>query len=143
LTKKTLTVRPLAERTEAPPLEKRGRGWRGAASIALAVLPVAPVLAKQPPSAVRAYTDCVLENFRHPGEEKGATFDEAQDLAKAQCGNLRPDAVAAVHRSFGKRLTVGGDDADVAAQAFLDIMVEEQTAAIWAEWHPEESSHGR
>lgn len=26
-TKKTLTVRPLEERTEAPALEKRGRGW--------------------------------------------------------------------------------------------------------------------
>ena len=25
--KKTLTVRPLEERTEAPPLQKRGRGW--------------------------------------------------------------------------------------------------------------------
>ena len=27
MTKKTLTVRPLDERTEAPELEKRGRGW--------------------------------------------------------------------------------------------------------------------
>lgn len=27
MTKKTLTVRPLEERTEAPPLQKRGRGW--------------------------------------------------------------------------------------------------------------------
>ncbi len=27
MTKKTLTVRPLEERTEAPALEKRGRGW--------------------------------------------------------------------------------------------------------------------
>ncbi len=27
MTKKTLTVRPLSERTEAPALEKRGRGW--------------------------------------------------------------------------------------------------------------------
>lgn len=27
MTKKTLTVRPLDERTEAPALEKRGRGW--------------------------------------------------------------------------------------------------------------------
>jgi very-short-patch-repair endonuclease len=27
MTKKTLTVRPLSERTEAPELEKRGRGW--------------------------------------------------------------------------------------------------------------------
>lgn len=27
MTKKTLTIRPLEERTEAPPLEKRGRGW--------------------------------------------------------------------------------------------------------------------
>jgi hypothetical protein len=25
--KKTLTVLPLSERTEAPPLQKRGRGW--------------------------------------------------------------------------------------------------------------------
>lgn len=30
--KKTLTVRPLAERTEAPPLQKRGRGWNIAES---------------------------------------------------------------------------------------------------------------
>jgi very-short-patch-repair endonuclease len=27
MTKKTLTVRPLDERTEAPPLQKHGRGW--------------------------------------------------------------------------------------------------------------------
>lgn len=27
MTKKTLTVRPLDERNEAPPLQKRGRGW--------------------------------------------------------------------------------------------------------------------
>lgn len=27
MTKKTLTVRPLEERAEAPPLQKRGRGW--------------------------------------------------------------------------------------------------------------------
>ncbi len=27
MTKKTLSVLPLSERTEAPPLEKRGRGW--------------------------------------------------------------------------------------------------------------------
>ncbi len=27
MTKKTLTVRPLDERSEAPPLQKRGRGW--------------------------------------------------------------------------------------------------------------------
>jgi very-short-patch-repair endonuclease len=30
--KKTLTVRPLSERTEAPPLQKRGRGWNIAES---------------------------------------------------------------------------------------------------------------
>ena len=27
MTKKTLSARPLSERTEAPPLQKRGRGW--------------------------------------------------------------------------------------------------------------------
>ncbi len=27
MTKKTLTVRPLEERTDAPSVEKRGRGW--------------------------------------------------------------------------------------------------------------------
>ena len=42
---------------------------------------------KPPPRAVRVYTGCVLENFRTPGAEKGSTFEEAQDLAKAQCGN--------------------------------------------------------
>lgn len=30
--KKTLTVRPVSERTEAPPLQKRGRGWNIAES---------------------------------------------------------------------------------------------------------------
>jgi very-short-patch-repair endonuclease len=32
MTKKTLTVLPLSERTEAPPLQKRGRGWNIAES---------------------------------------------------------------------------------------------------------------
>jgi hypothetical protein len=101
------------------------------------------VAAKAPPRAVKAYSACVLENVRNPGEEKSDTFDGAIDLAKSMCGNLRPAAVAAVHKAFGKRLTVGGDDADVAAQAFLDILVEEQAAAIWAKLHPEDVSHAR
>ena len=32
MTKKTLSARPLSERTEAPPLQKRGRGWNIAES---------------------------------------------------------------------------------------------------------------
>ena len=108
-----------------------------------ALLLAAPALAKTPPRAVRIYTDCVLENVRNPGEEKSDTFDGAIDLAKSMCGNLRPAAVDAVHKTFGKRLTVGGDDADVAAQAFLDLTVEEQAASIWAKLHPQDVSHAR
>jgi hypothetical protein len=98
---------------------------------------------KQPPRAVRIYTDCVLENFRHPGAEKGATFDAAQDLAKSQCGNLRPAAVNVIQRTITRNMNSGGDTPESAAQAFLDITVLEQTAGIWAEWHPEEPYHGR
>jgi hypothetical protein len=102
-----------------------------------------PTLAKQPPYAVRVYTGCVLENFRTPGAEKGATFEEAQDLAKAHCGNLRPAAVDILRRTTTRTMTKGGDDPESAAQALLDIVILEQTAGIWAEWHPEEPYHGR
>lgn len=108
-----------------------------------AILIAAPALANEPTRAVRIYTDCVTENVRNPGEEKSNSIDGAIDLAKTQCGNLRPAAVDAVRKSFGKRLTVGDDDADVAAQAFLDITVEEQAASIWAKLHPQDVSHAR
>ena len=85
----------------------------------------------------------MLENFRHPGAEKGATFDAAQDLAKAQCGNLRPAAVDVIQRTITRNMNRGGDTPESAAQAFLDITILEQTAGIWAEWHPGEVSHGR
>jgi hypothetical protein len=114
--------------------------------LAFAVLPLllaTPALAKQAPRAVRVYTGCVLENFRHPGEEQGATFDAAQDLAKAQCGNLRPAAVDVLRRTTTRTMTKGGDTPESAAQALLDITILEQTAAIWAERHPEEVYHGR
>ena len=115
-------------------------------ALALAAMPLmlaSPTLAKQPPRAVRVYTGCVLENFRTPGAEKGATFEEAQDLAKAQCGNLRPAAVDILRRTTTRTMTKGGDDPESAAQALLDIVILEQTAGIWAEWHPEEPYHGR
>jgi hypothetical protein len=98
---------------------------------------------KQPPRAVKVYTDCVLENFRHPGAEKGATYDAAQDLAKAGCGNLRPAAVDVIRHTITRNMNSGGDTPESAAQAFLDITILEQTAGIWAEWHPEEPYHGR
>ncbi len=112
-------------------------------ALALAVLLASPALAKQPPRAVQVYTGCVLENFRHPGAEKGATFNAAQDLAKAQCGNLRPAAVDVIQHTITHNMTRGGDTPESAAQAFLDISVLEQIAGIWAEWHPGEVYHGR
>lgn len=112
-------------------------------AIVLMALLATPALAKQPPRAVRVYTGCVLENFRHPGAEKGATFDAAQDLAKAQCGNLRAAAVDVVQRTITRNMNSGGDTPESAAQALLDINILEQTAGIWAEWHPEEPYHGR
>ncbi len=112
-------------------------------ALALAALLSAPALAKPPPRAVRVYTGCVLENFRHPGAEKSATFDGALDLAKSQCGNLRPAAVDVTQRTITRNMTRGGDTPESAAQAFLDISVLEQTAGIWAEWHPGEVYHGR
>jgi hypothetical protein len=98
---------------------------------------------KKPPRAVRVYTGCVLENFRHPGAEKGATFDAAQDLAKSQCGNLRPAAVEVLQRTLTRNMKSGGDTPESAAQALLDITILEQTAGIWAEWYPDEVYHGR
>ncbi len=98
---------------------------------------------KKPPRAVRVYTGCVLENFRNPGAEKGATFDAAQDLAKSQCGNLRPAAVEVVQQTITRNMNSGGDTPESAAQALLDITILEQTAGIWAEWHPDEVYHGR
>ena len=109
----------------------------------LAALLAAPALAKQPPRAARVYTDCVLDAFKHPGAEKGATFDDARDLARVQCGNLRPAAVEAVRRTFTAGMTRGGDDPESAAQSMLDIVILEQTAEVWAARHPGERYHGR
>lgn len=99
--------------------------------------------AKEPPRAARIYLTCVLKNFRHPGEERSDNFEEAQQLAAAQCGNLRPAAIEMLQRKATRNMTQGGDDPELAAQALLDIMVLEQSAAIWAEWHPQEIYHGR
>ncbi len=102
----------------------------------------APAAAKEP-RKVKIYVNCVLDAFRNPGEETSDKYDVALDLAKAQCGNLHPAALAAVKKHFGKKFARTGDDPDVASQAFLDIMVGEQTATIWAEKHPDEVSHAR
>lgn len=101
-----------------------------------------PVAAKEP-RKVKIYVNCVLDAFRNPGEETSDKYDEALDLAKAQCGNLRPAATEAVKKHFGPKLARSGDDPEDAAQAFLDIMVGEQTATIWAEKHPDDVSHAR
>ncbi len=112
------------------------------AALALALSPNA-AQAKNPPKAVRIYNQCVLDAFRNPGEETSDKYDEALDLAKAQCGNLRPAATEAVKKYFGPKLARSGDDPEDAAQALLDIMVGEQTATIWAEKHPDDVSHAR
>ena len=112
-------------------------------ALAVMALLATPALAKQPPRAVSRYTDCVNHAFRHPGAEKGSNFEEAQELAKVQCGNLRNDAVAAMRRTITRRMTQNGDDPETAAQAMIDIVILEQTAGIWAEWHPNEIYHGR
>ena len=111
--------------------------------LVLAVLFASPALASKPPRAAVRYTDCVIEAFRHPGAERGDTFNEAQDLAKAQCGNLRPAAVDVVQKTITRNMNSGGDTPESAAQALLDITILEQTAGVWAEWHPEEPYHGR
>lgn len=112
------------------------------AILALVLAPL-PAMAKQPPKAVRIYSNCVIENFREPGEETSENFDQALSLAKAMCGNLRPAAVDVLTRTTTRNMTKGGDTPESAAQAFLDIFVHEQAAAIWAEKHPEDDSHGR
>ena len=112
-------------------------------SAAVPILLAGTATPKKPPRAVRIYTECVLENFRHPGEEKSDKFDEAQELATAQCGNLRPAAVAVIQRTITRNMNSSGDTPESTAQAFLDIALLEQTAGIWAEWHPDEVYHGR
>lgn len=113
------------------------------AAAALLLLAAPAATAKTPPQGVRAYSACVLENVRLPGAEAGGGYDPALDMAKSLCGNLRPAAIAAVHKAFKARLAGGGDDPQLAAQAFLDIFVDEQAAAIWAEQHPQDDSHAR
>ena len=51
MTKKTLTVRPLGERTEAPALQKRGRGWNVAESRLDAIHDMARVQKRSPSPA--------------------------------------------------------------------------------------------
>lgn len=109
----------------------------------LPALLLAAAAAQQPPRAVESYADCVKLGMLDPGEEQPQTFDAALDLAKAQCGNLRPEAVAAVRKFKGKALAAIGEDVESGAQAFLDILVTEQAASIWAEQHPEDVSHAR
>lgn len=53
MTKKTLTVLPLSERTEAPALQKRGRGWNIAESRLDAIHDMARA-AKREPTAAQA-----------------------------------------------------------------------------------------
>jgi hypothetical protein len=107
------------------------------------LLLAAPALAADPPRAVARYTDCVRLAFLNPGEETSDTFETALDLAKAQCGNLRPAAVEVLKRTTTRTMTEGGDTPESAAQALLDIVVLEQAAGIWAETHPNEPYHGR
>jgi very-short-patch-repair endonuclease len=51
MTKKTLTVRPLSERTEAPVLQKRGRGWNIAESRLDAIHELARANKREPTAA--------------------------------------------------------------------------------------------
>jgi hypothetical protein len=107
------------------------------------LLLAAPALAAEPPREVARYTDCVRLAFLNPGEETSEQFDTALDLAKAQCGNLRPAAVEVLKRTTTRTMTTGGDTPESAARALLDIVVLEQAAGIWAETHPNEPYHGR
>lgn len=110
--------------------------------LGFAALPLmaAPAAAKEP-RQVTLYASCVLDAFRSPGEEVRSDYYAALDLAKAQCGNLRPAAIEAIKKHFGKKLTSTGDDPEGAAQALLDILVGEQTAEVWAIRHPDNDSH--
>ena len=113
-------------------------------SISLATLLLAaPALGAEPPREIARYADCVRMAFLNPGEETSATFDTALDLAKAQCGNLRPAAVEVLKKTTTRAMTTGGNTPESAARAFLDVMVLEQAAGIWAEAHPGEVYHGR
>jgi hypothetical protein len=142
------SLRGGAERSQAPDHVRSDvvgvKGGVGAKLLALATLLLAaPALAAEPPREVARYTDCVRLAFLNPGEETSDTFDTALDLAKAQCGNLRPAAVEVLKRTTTRTMTEGGDTPESAAQALLDIVVLEQAAGIWAETHPDEPYHGR
>jgi hypothetical protein len=119
-----------------------GGAWIKLLTLATLLL-AAPALAAEPPREVARYADCVRMAFLNPGVETSDQFDQALDLAKAQCGNLRPAAVAVLKKTTTRTMTSGGDTPESAAQAMLDIMVLEQAAGIWAEAHPDEPYHGR
>ena len=93
-----------------------------------------PARVEEPPRAVKLYVACVTRSFNHPDEDS-ASADEAIEIAKSGCGNLRPAAVAAVRKRFGTALARMGDDPEVAAQAYLDILVDGPLEARWAELH--------
>ncbi len=134
-----------SDRSATAHLPLQGRIILCAALPLLLASPVllSPVQAKQPPRAVRIYSQCVIENFRNPGAEKSDDFDESLELAKSMCGNLRPAAVEVIAKTITKNMKSGGDDPESAAQGFLDIAMLEQAAGIWAEKHPDEVYHGR
>ena len=138
-----------ARKASRTPDQVRGDGvgvWGGVRTKLLTLatfLLAAPALAAEPPREVARYADCVRMAFLNPGEETSAQFDTALDLAKAQCGNLRSAAVEVLKKTTTRAMTQGGDTPESAAQAFLDVMVLEQAAGIWAEAHPDEVYHGR
>ncbi|MFM5930723.1 MAG: hypothetical protein ACKOPQ_07435 [Novosphingobium sp.] len=101
------------------------------------LLAAAPV---QQPRAVERYVDCVKAGMMKPDED-AETFDQAVDLAKSACGNLRPEAIDALKKGRAKELAKAGDDAEDAAQVLLDGMADGVAAKIWAAAHPGDADH--
>ncbi|MCW1401391.1 hypothetical protein OKA06_03240 [Novosphingobium sp. MW5] len=106
--------------------------------IALALLMAAAPA--QEPRAVERYVDCVKAGMMKPDED-AETYDQAVDLAKSACGNLRPEAIGALKKGRAKELAKAGDDAEDAAQVLLDGMADGVAAKIWAAAHPGEADH--
>lgn len=106
--------------------------------IALALL----MAAAQPeqPRAVERYVDCVKAGMMKP-EDDAETFDEAVDLAKSACGNLRPAAIEALKKGRAKELAKAGDDAEAAVQVLLDGLANGTATKIWTSAHPGEAGH--
>ena len=86
--------------------------------------------ASAPDSALDAYQACVEESFRHPDEESAGT-DEAIELAKSACGNLRPAAVAEV-RKMRARMSSAMGDPEEDAQRYLDVLVRVRLGVLTA-----------